>query len=280
MIGTGGAVDNGWLRQHQGPNQVAHQYRVFSAKLAMLQGDVYLPKVFNPTLFAQGNEQCTPQTLFPETRCTWSMFPGFSPYRFRLFSERPVGPRTPINMQLIFTDGACSNNGRHGARSAFGFALCSQGRENTRGCVCFPVEKQGPDGQPCKPTSNRAELRAVIAALEWRKWYREGWEAVVIATDSTYVADGATKWVSGWIAQEWWKSDGNKVLNKDLWMRLLQLFRQYAIHGCEIIMWRIPRWQNTLAHNAAARGLEKMTKIIEWKSHRDPMLDVDQDFDF
>lgn len=246
----------------------------------MFQDDIYMPKSFDPKLFAHGNERFTPQELFPEGQCTWTMFPGFSPYRFRLISERPVGPRTPIKMQLIFTDGACPNNGRHGARSAFGFAFCSPGRQNTRGSVGIPVEEEGPDGQPYRPTSNRAELRAVIAALEWRKWYREGWEAVVIATDSTYVADGATKWLSGWVARGWWKLDDYKVMNIDLWMRLLQLFRQYAIHGCEIMMWRIPREQNTLAHNAAARGLEKMTKIIEWKSHRDPMLDVDQDFDF
>ncbi|KAK0730255.1 hypothetical protein B0H67DRAFT_452205, partial [Lasiosphaeris hirsuta] len=50
-------------------------------------------------------------------------------------------------------------------------------------------------------TNNHAELRAAIAALEFRCWWGEGWERIVIATDSKYVADGATAWLLSWAAR-------------------------------------------------------------------------------
>ncbi|RYP59199.1 hypothetical protein DL770_010250 [Monosporascus sp. CRB-9-2] len=245
----------------------------------MLKDGIYVPKEFDPTLFTHSRGQCAPQELFPEMQCTFRAFPGFTPFRFNLRRERPVGPRTPIAMQLIYTDGACSNNGRAGARAGVGFASCCPGRGNTKGVVSFPLERQGPDGRPRQPTSNRAELRAVIGALEWRNWYREGWEALVIATDSAYVAHGAATWISTWVEMEWRKADGSEVANKDLWKRLLFLFRQYAIHGCEIMVWRIPRELNTLADEAAVRALDGDT-LIQWVTHRDPMLKVDTVFDF
>ncbi|GIJ87411.1 hypothetical protein Asppvi_006317 [Aspergillus pseudoviridinutans] len=58
-------------------------------------------------------------------------------------------------------------------------------------------------------TSNRAELRAVIVALQFRFWPGEGWTKIVIATDSEYVLEGATSWIKGWVQNEWrtvWKT--------------------------------------------------------------------------
>lgn len=61
----------------------------------------------------------------------------------------------------------------------------------------------GPSGLTSRQTSNRAELRAVIAALQYRVWYHrkygtkpgEGREKVIIATDSQYVVLGITEWI-------------------------------------------------------------------------------------
>jgi ribonuclease HI len=38
----------------------------------------------------------------------------------------------------------------------------------TQGCTYFRLENEGPFGDPSPQTSNRAELRAVIAALRFR----------------------------------------------------------------------------------------------------------------
>ena len=52
---------------------------------------------------------------------------------------------------------------------------------------------KGPFGDPGIQSSNRAELRAVIAALEFQVWDDESLKTVVIATDSEYVTLGATR---------------------------------------------------------------------------------------
>ena len=278
-IKTGEGRDKSWLLEHQSEQQTEYGFRAHSAWLAMRKDGIYIPKLFEPSLFCRSDQDCTPETLFPENECAFSVFPGFTPWRFVSSMHRPVGPSVPLNLQLIYTDGACSDNGRYGAKAGVGFAFSSIGRENTRGCVSLPLEREGPDGKRYTPTSNRAELRAVIAALEWRRWYLKGWDALVIATDSIYVANGSTSWISSWVEQEWYKATGGKVANKDLWKHLLRLFREYAIHGCEVMMWHIPRSQNQLADKNARRAIE-FDSVIEWASGRDPMLDNDTIFDF
>ncbi|KAH9905936.1 ribonuclease H-like domain-containing protein [Xylariomycetidae sp. FL2044] len=271
-------VDAPWMKWNQSPNQVDYDFRVASAKLAMLKDGIYLPTTFNPRTVAPGRPS-TPRELFPETSCDFARFPGFRPYRYILQTPCPLGSALPIKLPLILTDGCCLNNGRSGAKGGYGFSFCEAGRENTGGCVSSSLEAEGPDGLRYRPTSNRAELRAVIAALEYRMWYREGHEALVIATDSTYVADGATSWLSSWIEHRFRKSNGDEVANPDLWTRLLSLFRRYAIHGCQIMIWHIPREENRLA-DALAKSGASFPDRIEWHSLRDIKLSQDKVFDF
>jgi ribonuclease HI len=73
----------------------------------------------------------------------------------------------------------------------------------TVGYANFHLEKEGPFGEPSLQTSNRAELRAVIAALRFRAWQGEGFKSLVIATDSEYVVEGATNWARGWLRNNW-----------------------------------------------------------------------------
>jgi ribonuclease HI len=42
------------------------------------------------------------------------------------------------------------------------------------GKIAMPLEQKGPCGNILGPTSNRAKLRAVIAALDFRLWHDEG----------------------------------------------------------------------------------------------------------
>ncbi|XP_044714469.1 RNase H domain-containing protein [Hirsutella rhossiliensis] len=70
--------------------------------------------------------------------------------------------------------------------------------------------------------SNRAELRAVIAALRFRHWPGEGFSTVIIATDSEYVVEGSTQWAKAWV-QNNWRTKANSV-NLDVWPMFLILF--------------------------------------------------------
>lgn len=75
-------------------------------------------------------------------------------------------------------------------------------------------------------TNNQMELTAAIKALEALKHPLP----VRLVTDSKYVVENATKYLKGWKARGWRKSDGKPVLNTELWQRLDELV---AIHQVE-----------------------------------------------
>jgi ribonuclease HI len=71
-------------------------------------------------------------------------------------------------------------------------------------------------GGEAQTTNNRMELMAAIAALEALKRPC----TVTLHTDSRYVMDGITKWISGWKAKGWKTAAKEPVKNVDLWQRL------------------------------------------------------------
>jgi ribonuclease HI len=101
----------------------------------------------------------------------------------------------------IFTDGACSGNpgpGGWGAVLRYG-----------------ETEKELSGGES-PTTNNRMELMAAIAALESLRRPCQ----VTLSTDSTYVKDGITRWITGWKKNGWKTADKKPVKNVDLWQRL------------------------------------------------------------
>ena len=110
----------------------------------------------------------------------------------------------------LYTDGACSGNPGPG-----GWACVLVYKE---------TEKELYGGEP-ETTNNRMELTAVIKGLSVLK------EPCIVDlyTDSKYVLEGATKWLTGWRAKGWRKSDNKPVLNVDLWQILAELLIQHQI---------------------------------------------------
>ena len=107
----------------------------------------------------------------------------------------------------MYTDGSCLGNPGRG-----GWAAVS---ENPPFEIC---------GNEPYTTNNRMELTAVIKGLE-----RISTGAVDIHTDSAYVKNGITKWVHGWLKNDWKTSNGTDVKNKDLWLRLVHLTQQVQV---------------------------------------------------
>ena len=106
----------------------------------------------------------------------------------------------------VFTDGACSSNGRPGAKAGY--------------AVWFPEHKsismsqRVPDNQA--QTNQRAELSAIHQAtlvLEENGFHDED---IVIYTDSDYSINCLTKWITGWVSRGWKTSAGGDVLHRDL----------------------------------------------------------------
>jgi ribonuclease HI len=106
----------------------------------------------------------------------------------------------------VFTDGACTHNGRPGAKAGF--------------AVWFPdhpemsCSHRVPDGQ--SQTNQRAELSAIQKAIEILDSSGLHGEDLEVYTDSKYSIDCLTNWLPGWIAREWKTADGKDVLHQDL----------------------------------------------------------------
>lgn len=118
------------------------------------------------------------------------------------------------------------------------------------GRIAMPLEQKGPHGDTQRHTSNRAKLRAVIAALDFRPWYGEGWQTVVIVTDLEYVVHGATKWLPAWVQRRWRLAPrrdargrlrlGKKLANRDLWEELQARVEALRANGTEVAFWLVP----------------------------------------
>ncbi len=68
-------------------------------------------------------------------------------------------------------------------------------------------------------TNNRMELRAALALLEQLK-HLPCHPSLSIRTDSRYLIDGFSKWMTGWKRKGWRTASGSPVLNRDLWEAL------------------------------------------------------------
>ncbi|EPS44766.1 hypothetical protein H072_1240 [Dactylellina haptotyla CBS 200.50] len=200
-------------------------------------------KVFEPL-----DTEATPQTLFPPRECTDHL--GFQTVRF-------INTQDPTCM-LVYTDGSCRRNGTPGATAGCALHFRPPGQTpygHIYGVISFRLEDTGPDGNKTPHTSNRAELRAVIGILQMH-WDSEEQKKLVIATDSQYVAKGATGWGKDWNRRDWRRSRGEPVLNRDLWEWLFQKLRDTQELGLEVSFWWIPCHLNTFAHAAAQEAAD------------------------
>ena len=116
-----------------------------------------------------------------------------------------------MKIVTIYTDGACSGNPGPGG---WGAILEFNG-----------IEKELSGGE-AQTTNNRMELTGVISALRALKEPCQ----VALYTDSKYVCDAVVqRWVYGWKAKGWIKSDKKPALNVDLWEQLLPLLEYHNV---------------------------------------------------
>lgn len=116
-----------------------------------------------------------------------------------------------MNKVEIYTDGACSGNPGPGG---WGALLRFNGTEKEL------------SGYEPETTNNRMELMAAIKALEALKRPCK----IDFYTDSQYVKNGITQWITGWKAKGWKTANRKDVKNRDLWE---QLDSQIASHTIE-----------------------------------------------
>ena len=111
----------------------------------------------------------------------------------------------------IYTDGACSGNPGPG-----GYA----------GILFYGEYKKNVCGGETQTTNNRMELTAVIESL---KALKEPCE-VNLYTDSAYVFNAVeNNWIQSWQDNNWRGSNKKEVLNKDLWLALIDMLKIHSV---------------------------------------------------
>ncbi|MFA6936985.1 MAG: ribonuclease HI [Treponema sp.] len=119
------------------------------------------------------------------------------------------------NELVVYTDGGCSGNPGPGGW----------------GCVIIDGENEKTfSGGDHLTTNNKMELTAAIQALSevaknplWQN------RKIKMYSDSQYVKNGITSWIKNWKKNGWKTSNKKPVLNKDLWIRLDELYTPLEI---------------------------------------------------
>ena len=107
----------------------------------------------------------------------------------------------------VYTDGACSKNGRAGARASWAHYFPDHTALSDAGRIA--------DTEP--QTNNRGELTAILRCVD--KALASFAPADVdlhVFTDSDYSKNCLTKWVVGWMRNGWKTAEGKPVSNRDL----------------------------------------------------------------
>lgn len=134
------------------------------------------------------------------------------------FADCTVSKKAKLSFQSddgcasVYTDGACENNGRKGAKAGIGVWWGDNHPYN----VSKPVVGRA--------TNNTAEIQACIAAIEIA--LANDVKALKIYTDSQFVINSITMWIKKWKLNNWKIASGAEVKNKEDFQKLDSLCSQ------------------------------------------------------
>jgi ribonuclease HI len=143
----------------------------------------------------------------------------------------------------VFTDGACSSNGRPGSKAGF--------------AVWFPEHpelkhsQRIPAGDP--QTNQRAELCGIQKAVEILETNGYLDEDIVIYTDSDYSINCLTKWIPGWTARGWKTAEGKDVLHQDVIKDISSRLVKFKSH----------RFVHVRAHTGGVDDLSRNNDVVD-----------------
>ena len=165
----------------------------------------------------------------------------------------------PQDAMMIYTDGACPSNGLVAGRAGIGvfFGLHDPRNISAR----LPGVHQ---------TNQRAELFAVLKALEILHTGQTRPKKCVILTDSKYVVQALTQWAPNWERKGWKTADRKEVVSKDLFKRARDLMKTLAANGTNVEFRHIRGhsgvWGNEMADKLAVEGawMEEIV-LVEWE---------------
>jgi ribonuclease HI len=143
----------------------------------------------------------------------------------------------------VFTDGACSQNGKPGAKA--GYAVWFP--ENRELSSASRVSADQPQ------TNQRAEMMAIRHAVVTLEDKGFSDQDIVIYTDSDYCINCLTKWIPGWISRGWKTSNGTDVLHRDLIEDISTRLTKFKSH----------RFVHVRAHTGGEDDLSKNNDVVD-----------------
>lgn len=155
------------------------------------------------------------------------------------------------DLVAIYADESCIGNGREGSNPGGAAGVIEWLRPDTAEATRadYWISERA-------TTNNRMALRSVIEAF--RALSRRGNSyRVVFTSDSRYIVDGMTEWVSAWMARGWKRKTG-PIENLELWKEAVEAM---SGHQCQ---WRWVRGhdgqpQNEYANFLATRAAADQT---------------------
>ena len=123
----------------------------------------------------------------------------------------------------IFTDGACTNNGKKFAKASWAFVVVDKDQTTEIG---YNSEKL----KPFEPQTNqRAELNALLRGLQYAvQTLKTDSTPITIWSDSEYAIHCTSKWGPTWWRNDW-KKKGGEIQHLDLIRELVPLYSQYKV---------------------------------------------------
>ncbi|KAF8883646.1 ribonuclease H-like domain-containing protein [Gymnopilus junonius] len=181
--------------------------------------------------------------------------------------------------KLVYTDGACTNNGSPHAKAGLGITIGGEHTfEDLELKYSWSIPVDGTVDAAGPRTSQRAELLAALEGLkklEKLDKLREasGYEdkehtqlamlqphkqfdraTYIVVTDSEYVVKGITEWFPTWRRRGWRTSYGKEPTNLDLFMKLDEYVTTLEDDKVAVGFWHIPRELNRNADALAKRA--------------------------
>jgi ribonuclease HI len=143
----------------------------------------------------------------------------------------------------VFTDGACSHNGRPGAKA--GYAVWFPDAKDLSESARVPADQA--------QTNQRAELSAIHRAVVILDANGYHGDDITIYTDSEYSINCLTKWISGWVSRGWKTAAGGDVLHRDLIQATSTLLSKFKSH----------RFVHVRAHTGNEDDLSKQNDVVD-----------------
>ena len=113
-------------------------------------------------------------------------------------------------MIKVYTDGACSGNGKEGAIGGWAFCVIGENDELI----------YSETGAEVNTTNNRMEFTAMLRALQWTEKNLNN-NFIEYYTDSALLYNTLTQWIEGWKNNDWKRKTG-EIKNLDLVKQLYE----------------------------------------------------------